>query len=161
MAYDGNISFYSDQAFAAEEWAASVFDHTGAKKKVQVRGYDLSRFVREEVTGRLLPRGNSEPYVLMKLDIEGAEVDVIGRMLATSTLCTKHVNEIFLEWHKRYQPQGPIRDRAVWTQKNIHRLLDLDPDNCNATIINSLDDESFLHDGKALPVECLDAGIST
>ena len=53
-----------------------------------------------KVGQRKLPRVNQSsppPKVLMKMDIEGSEVDVIPDLLSTGTL--QYVNTIMVEWH--------------------------------------------------------------
>ena len=73
----------------------------------------------------------------MKMDIEGAEYDVLEHLLNSNVLCSEYLNMAAIEFHvrgrrKHYEPQSLV------CEKEPTRFLDLD-------------DEKYLLDGKELP----------
>jgi len=56
---------------------------------VKVRTIDLSRWVREHT--------NNFNYVILKLDVEGAEYDILEKMIRDRTI--RRINHLFVEWH--------------------------------------------------------------
>lgn len=56
---------------------------------VEVPCFDLSSWIRDSF--------ESDDYIILKLDIEGAEYDVLEKMVADNTLSM--VNELWGEWH--------------------------------------------------------------
>ena len=56
---------------------------------IKVRTIDLSRWVREHT--------NNFNYVILKLDVEGAEYDILEKMIHDRTI--RRIKHLFVEWH--------------------------------------------------------------
>jgi len=109
-------------------------------KLVQVRTLDLTGFIEEEV----LP---AQPSVVMaKMDIEGSEFIVLPKMLKKGLLCQETIAEIDIEWHERKRPPG-ASDQETITQAVETRGCG----HGKPTPLLSLDDETYLRDGRPLP----------
>jgi len=87
-------------------WLASNSDMQGSsvyktkkrvsRKSVTKQTVDLSRFIRDTVS--------DDDYLILKMDIEGAEYEVLLKMIKDGTL--KMVDELIVEFHA-----GKIRNR--------------------------------------------------
>lgn len=156
-AYDGNISFFTQHTFRMEV-AASIFDFSQQKDKLIIPAYDLARFVREEISERIYPpakEGDLPPAVVMKLDIEGSEYEVLAHMLMTQTLCTKHIDKIFLEWHLHFFDSNRTQYKSgKIMQDSLEVLMGMDPVHCTPTELVNMDDEQYVDDKKPLPDVC-------
>ncbi len=64
-----------------DEWPPKVFD--------EVECIDLSKFILENI--------DVTQNIILKIDIEGAEYEVIDKMILDDTL--KYINTICVEWH--------------------------------------------------------------
>lgn len=83
----GNIM---QENFVRPPWVSS--DNMGEwppKHGVEVQCIDLSSFIKREI--------NKGDNVVMKLDIEGAELEVLDKMIEDKTL--EYVKHIIIEWH--------------------------------------------------------------
>ncbi len=58
-------------------------------KDIQVKCIDLSRFIKDNF--------NITDHIVLKMDIEGAEYEIVDKMIEDNTL--KYISEIHLEWH--------------------------------------------------------------
>ena len=95
------------------------------------------------------------PKVVMKMDIEGSEIDVIPDLIFTGGL--QYINHIMIEWHERLEVV-PERKRSHKILENIIESLG----NYSATMKNhgskfdfnlvNLDDEGFSTSKFDLPV---------
>lgn len=56
---------------------------------IKVKTIDLSRWVREHT--------NNFNYVILKLDVEGAEYDILEKMIRDRTI--RRIKHLFVEWH--------------------------------------------------------------
>jgi FkbM family methyltransferase len=56
---------------------------------VQVRTIDLSRWIQQTL--------RPSDYIILKLDVEGAEYDILEKMSADSSL--SRIKHLFVEWH--------------------------------------------------------------
>ena len=77
--YDGEANFFTDDEDAKEEWGAGIVGSNknlkqGVKNKVKV--VRLANFILEKVGKRKISGGKKKPTVLMKMDIEGSEIEV-------------------------------------------------------------------------------------
>ena len=102
---------------------------------------NLARFVKAYVKNR---KHTGNGTVLMKMDIEGAEIDALNGMLAQGALCDI-IDAVTIEWHK----DGMIRnfvDNLNTTTNNTF--------GCKMPVFIKADDESYLRDGKPRPQEC-------
>ena len=110
---NGNLSFYRDPVFASkQEWAASLMKHGKSGHKMPrrtVAAVDLAAWIRYHILQRRIPRGEGEPRILMKLDIEAAEFQVLPRMLELGAFCnddsSRRMHLVVLEWHLQFVSQ--------------------------------------------------------
>ena len=133
--HNGITRFYTDEAYANMEWGGgilppdvnniaidNVVDKTKRKFK-DVRLVRLSTFLKDVVGKRKLPTIPLEthpPKVLMKMDIEGSEVDVMPDLIFTGGL--QYINAIMVEWHERLE-KLPHRKKAQQQLQTIVKLL--------------------------------------
>ena len=66
---------------------------------VKVRTIDFSRWLRQNTS--------VFDYVILKLDVEGAEYDILEKMIRDRTI--SRINHLFIEWH--WEKVGIPRDR--------------------------------------------------
>ena len=58
----------------------------------EIESIDLSDFIKNNFT--------QEDYIILKLDIEGAEWEVVNDLIETNQL--SKINELYVEWHDRF-----------------------------------------------------------
>jgi len=95
-----------------------------------------------------------ESKILIKMDVEGSEYEVIEQMLEKQLLCKTRVDKMSIEWHLH-------RYKVGLDQKTIQRYRHMEQrlrrgDSCSEgepTKVIGLDDESFILDGRPLPVK--------
>lgn len=81
---------------------------------VTVQGFDFAEWLKNTVT--------RQDFVVMKMDVEGAEFDLLPRMFETGAICL--IDELFLECHyNRWQRCCP--ERTPKYQKTYGECLDL------------------------------------
>lgn len=111
----GEADFFTDDDDANHEWGASIIGSNNnlRRKKGKVRLIRLAKFINEVVASRYLRESDpiSPPSVLMKMDIEGAELEVISDMLVSGAM--RHVNLTMIEWHWHITAQGGERIRKM------------------------------------------------
>jgi len=90
-----------------EKWSARPdFEHP-----LRVKCMDFSKWVMENFT--------KEDYIILKMDIEGAEYDVLEKMIADDSI--KYINKAFIEFH--FQKMNMNKDRhfnLIEKLKNIN-----------------------------------------
>ena len=107
---EGYTFFYTDGLMEANEWGGSILPPE--LKNNDLHGFDdgrvrllrLAKFLREVVGPRKIPKLWNEdrmPTVLMKLDIEGSEIEVIPDILFSGGLGV--VNGLMVEFHGRLE----------------------------------------------------------
>lgn len=143
--HDGFVGFLSDGDHANEEWGAStnlvLKDQSVISQTKQiVQSIDIANFILKE----LVPHADT---IVIKLDIEGAEHDVLPRLMMTGALC--NVSEIFIELHywSFSQDQKELMDMATKLYPGFFSAA-----GCRVQM-SYIDDESYLHD--------VDASINT
>lgn len=73
-----------------KEWnRPSYITETDLINDVEVDCIDFSHYIKTTL--------NSEDYVICKMDIEGAEYEVLGRLIDDGTIDL--IDEIYIEWH--------------------------------------------------------------
>lgn len=137
---DGATTFYrdsggtplaeSDEALAARravdlngrrKWSAERsssiyrFPH---RKKLEEQGYpvttvDLAAWVAKHVVQRRVSQGHRPAYVLAKIDVEGAEFEVMPKLLAAGLLCADAISTITMEWHPGFLSLMGARERGL------------------------------------------------
>ena len=136
---DKQILFYTkNDSKETEDWGASLFD---VKKEKDLHPYviksiSLSKFLNKYFKGKQIK--------LMKMDIEGAEFEVLTDLLFQKLLCKNVIKAIMIEFH------GKILKNVYWRlffdRPPVLTDMIKSQISCNATRIMHLDDESYLHD---------------
>ena len=127
---DGMVDFWTDGYKPNNEWGASQVEWGSNLKSRIANALDLVRFITSDIA----------PFasvVVMKLDVEGAEYDLLPQLLMKGVLC--HMDLIFTEYH----PWLASRQK-VDVVDHINTLIENMP-SCR-TVLSSLDDESYHHD---------------
>ena len=132
---NGTTRFYTDEAYGKMEWGGGILspdvnniaiDNVANKEKpkfMDVTLVRLSDFLKNIVGTRKLPVAPSKshpPQIVMKMDIEGSEVDVMSDLIFTGGL--QYINKIMVEWHKRLE-KLPERQKAQQQLESITKLL--------------------------------------
>ena len=133
----GSTKFYSDGQIEKNEWGGGIlppdvikvakghfFNSTKSNYAV-VNLVRLSDFLKLAVGKRKIPTdlsGSSElpPKVVIKIDIEGSEVDVIPDLLFSGGL--EYVDALLVEWHA-FLHLSPERKEAIATLETIINLM--------------------------------------
>ena len=162
---EGTSTFYSDESFKNMEWGGGILSPNINKVAVESKEDDtketsidvegvkvirLSDFLKYTVATRKLPNFPSlnlpPPNVVMKMDIEGSEVDVIPDLLYTGGL--QYVNNLMIEWHERLEKlesrriaQRELR-LIIQTLSEHSKTMKTQNSKYNFNLIN-LDDESY------------------
>ena len=168
----GTSRFYSDEAYSNMEWGGGILSpninkvavtakdkKSGSFQEVQL--IRLSDFLKNIVGTRKLPSFDNpslpSPNVVMKMDIEGSEVDVLPDVLYTGGL--QFVNNLMIEWHDRLE-KLENRRKAQKQLRFIVRILSehtktmkANNSKFNFNLIN-LDDETYYTSKFELP-HCL------
>jgi len=102
--YNGKTDFYTDsKPYNNEMGAGIVGENVNLKgKSATVDVLRLSDFVLNVVAQRRLPeqeKGKKAPTVLMKMDIEGSEVDVLPDLMWSGAI--SHIDTALIEFHER------------------------------------------------------------
>ena len=123
---DGNATFYSDTDLKHLEWGSGILspevNKIANKTTSNVKKIRLSKFLRNVVGKRKIPKiGNKsrKPKVIMKMDVEGSEVDIIPDLLFNGGL--QFVNTLMIEWHKRLE----ILPERIEAQELLVQIIDL------------------------------------
>ena len=117
--HNGITQFYSDEAYDYLEWGGGILAPDVNNIAIEPKRHNhnvtlirLSEFLKDVVATRKLPKvqregiGSKEtvfrqPRVVMKMDIEGSEVDVVPDLIFTGGL--QLINSIMVEWHERLE----------------------------------------------------------
>jgi len=154
---DGAVTFYTDENEKYFEWGGSIIESRVAKKPVGVtRTIRLADFILQKVATRQLPYRLGEldrkPSVLMKMDIEGSELEVLTDLVATGSL--QHIDMTMVEYHPSSYKQNDSRaDYIIGLKKSVETLTYLSQKlRLKSQInVNSLDDESYANVTFPLP----------
>lgn len=132
---NGATRFYTDEDTHNMEWGGGILspdvnniavDNSGDTKNQEFKNVSLVRlsdFLKNVVGKRKVPVVRFEthpPNVVMKMDIEGSEVDVIPDLIYTGGL--QYINTIMVEWHQRLE-KVPERKRAQQQLESIIQTL--------------------------------------
>ena len=133
--------------------AATPRSIRGSSRLRVVRTVDLARlilFIRRKLQARLSAEpqpsaGDQQPApprgkIVMKLDIEGAEIRLLPHLIKRNAACS--VDAMFLEWHR-------VASASARAVKQTATEVLASP-RCNVEV-SSVDDETFMYDGKPLP----------
>lgn len=97
---EGNADFFlSKTTFGSTLNESKQTGGIGRNGKINVKTVDLSSFLVENFT--------QEDYIVLKLDIEGAEYPVLSKLINTGTI--KYINKLYGEWHQHKLANIPIQ----------------------------------------------------
>jgi hypothetical protein len=87
----GTIDFFSDNDMRHREWGGSIVAKSGGKATSTAKKMRLADYVLERIATRDIPESAStrKPAVLMKMDIEGSELEVLTDMIVSGALQVK------------------------------------------------------------------------
>ena len=113
----GLATYYSDGAMAMKEWGGGILppavnNIANGSPSQNIRLVRLADFLKNVVSRRNLPKapkGKMPPRVLMKMDIEGSEIDVLPDILFNGGLGA--INGLMIEFHSRLE-KIPERQKA-------------------------------------------------
>lgn len=83
---DGDGSTFFENKLTQENGGYGVID---VDRPVNVQTVNLSRWIDENI--------DQKDYLVLKLDVEGAEYDILEQMIADATI--RKVRQLFIEWH--------------------------------------------------------------
>lgn len=147
---DGPVQLYQDKDVKHERWGSSIVlarnrDHS-VRSITTVNSVNASRLV-EKLSHRCCWDNaihyQKKPAIIVKMDIEGAEYDVISQMIETGMIC--HIHLLFIEWHKEKGFKTQVSARRM--EDKLHYAAKQCP---HPPIISKFDDESYLNDGRPL-----------
>jgi len=69
---------------------------------IDVECIDFAQWMQENL--------QDDDFVVLKMDIEGAEYDVMDHLITTNAI--NYINDIYIEWHSRF-----FQDRAPYLEK--------------------------------------------
>ena len=122
---EGNVKFYTDADLKHLEWGSGILspeiNKIANKTTSNVKKIRLSKFLQNVVGKRKVPKiGNKsqKPKVVMKMDVEGSEVDIIPDLLFNGGL--QYVNTLMIEWHKRLE----ILPDRIKAQELLVQIID-------------------------------------
>eukprot|EP00093_Oithona_nana_P007532 07532.XXX_213420_215456_1 [CDS] Oithona nana genome sequencing. len=160
---EGTSNFFSDNDFGNLEWGGTIIDPSskqyghikdGAHNGHKVRLIRLSSYINDKVATRKIPNLDvgtfGEPKVLMKMDIEGSEVEVLPDLIHQKSLF--NLDGLMVEYHvaiakesQRKEATGMIKtlvDDYVKFNNLVHK---------HQIESVELDDESFYLSHEPLP----------
>ncbi len=96
-------------------------EDSSANSTSLVRVIRLTDFILNVVNTRQLPSSRSPPRTILKMDVEGSELEVMSDLLVSGTL--QWVDLTLIEWHERLETPDPDRARyLVGTRKAIETM---------------------------------------
>lgn len=100
--HDGKVTFYPDQVSKSQIGSSLTLKHSHARRNrnITVQSTNFQRLFESAV--------GTDDFVVMKMDIEGAEYDLLPRLLVTGVAC--RINVLAVEFHA---PLDPIRPAAM------------------------------------------------
>ena len=146
--HEGVLSMRTGAAEDAySEWGFSAYhtaDETHEIEK-QVRLAPLSDVIAQ--INASVPGG----IPLMKMDIEGSEYEVMPDLMSKGMLCQNTIGTLTIEWHSqspsyKWTPEQLVRFHEIEDRSKNHPCEASTP-----TLVQEIDDESYLGDGAPLP----------
>ena len=170
---NGVSKFYTDESYANLEWGGGILppnlnniaQETQKNSTIpefkEVTLIRLSDFLKNVVGTRRIPTPTNSsipPNVVMKMDIEGSEVDVIPDMLFTGGF--QYINTIMVEWHERLErleERKKAQSQLQLIVKTLSEYSDTMKDNGAKFSFNEMDidDETYYTSNFDFP-SCID-----
>lgn len=134
------LTFWLNDAGGSSDWGFSTTKTNENATSVDVEQTNFTEFMAR------LNEAASPGYRLMKMDIESAEYDVLPPLVDAQLLCESALNHVTIEWHWFGTIDATVRDeiRSKVESSNACQAG-------KATNFTTVDDESYLDDGKPLP----------
>jgi FkbM family methyltransferase len=140
---NGNVTFYIDEAKGKlggkdhNNWGSSMFKWNKDGMREEKSGLlDVVSFIEHEVLRR--PGQTASSKVFIKMDVEGAEYEILPAMMKTPVFCD--IDAIVAEFH-------PYFVKGAMLKKHYLSYLDTEigkRPGCKVKIL-SLDDESYVN----------------
>ena len=140
---NGNVTFYIDEGKGKlggkdnNNWGSSLYQWNQKDMRSEMSGLlDIAAFIQHEV----IPRAgkSSTSKVFMKMDVEGAEYDIIPSMLERGVLCD--IDAIVVEFHPYFVKGAMLKKQYLnYLNKEIIKRP-----GCKIKVL-SLDDESYVN----------------
>jgi hypothetical protein len=118
----------TDLQLAEWEFGAVKGPQSGASFGENVSTARLSQFVRFELRGRSLPASlpaslppSRSPTVVLKLDVEGAELEILSDLWVSGLLCDGSISLVTVEFHSHLWRRGALSEHAMLFEV-LHRL---------------------------------------
>lgn len=114
----------------SSEWGFGAFAGPSSISKVAepVATVSIASFARYELLGRVVPppllSSSPPPTVVVKLDVEGLELDVLRDLWLHGFLCDGTIGLISVEFHPRLWPPDILKDNA-WLLEFVYRHADV------------------------------------
>ena len=133
---DKNVTLYSDGEPEKNEWGATLYrDTDNFKGSTQVRQVRLSDFIKQYL--------NHIQIKVVKVDIEGAEYEVLVNLLSAGMLCQDRIKFVAIEWHTPRFQDGDMNN--VYRDKT--KLMKwINSQECQPSKVEEINDESYLND---------------
>lgn len=106
---NGHGSTFFKNKLTREEGGYGVLNR---EQPLRVRTVNLSNWLKEHATSR--------DYVVLKLDVEGAEYDILESLVKTGAI--KLIDRLFVEWHWQKISIPKERHDRVIESLNSHRI---------------------------------------
>lgn len=90
MDYDGEVDFYCDESTKQTHTVVGTATSKATLPVVKKLAFDLA--------GWMLETFKPEDYIVLKIDIEGAEYAVVQRLIDSGAISL--VQELYVEWHR-------------------------------------------------------------
>jgi len=96
-----------------EQWNGGL--HIGKFLKTEkIECIDFSEWIKKNY--------NQNDYIVVKIDIEGAEYDVLEKIISNNAV--DYIKEFYIEWHSRFfVNQQEILDRELKIKEKIKHLI--------------------------------------
>jgi FkbM family methyltransferase len=103
---DEGVEFYLAEASESSSIIKDKITGNLSKTPIRVESIDFGKWLKDHFSTR--------DHILVKLDIEGAEYDVLKKMLRDGTI--KYVDELYVEFHNVRVGVSEEEDRSILAQ---------------------------------------------
>ena len=100
--YNGKINLYIGERSDGSSLIKEKHD-VDSEHPIKVECIDFSQWILENF--------DKDDYIILKMDIEGAEFKVINKMIDDSSI--EYINRIYVEWHPREAIPKEIHEETI------------------------------------------------
>jgi FkbM family methyltransferase len=146
------LTFYHQDDVAKNEWGftTGVSADFTTQNPETIKAFSLPTFIELQVMKRMIPEkllpDDKPAAVIMKMDIEGAEYEVLPALLASGAWCAIHT--ITCEFHPRSVPTIDYAAREYIKESVFNTTAFFQKHVC-PTVFSSLDSEQYYNDTTA------------